>query len=591
MGGLGLTRWQAVGLLAVGTVVLGLHFVGLGAAPLLEPDEGRYLEIPREMVVSSDWVTPRLDGVLYFEKPPLYYWLNALAIELLGPTEVAARCWNACFGVAGVLLTLLLGVRLGGRGAGVIAAGVLGTSPYWVGLARLNSIDMTLTFFITATLVAFYLAQEAGPGWRARLLWWAASAAAALAVLAKGLVGLVIPAAVAGMFVVLTRRWDVLRRVPWVTGGALFLVIAVPWHLLAAGRNPDFAWFYFVHEHVLRYATASADRHEAWWLFLGVLALGLAPFSGLIGGGLTLLPWRQVWRRLPEHPGVVFLWCWAGFVVAFFSVSQSKLVPYVLPAMPALAVLLALAATVALEKGRDASVVSRGGAVAGALVAGLLGCAFLVAGLGRVARLGLGGQRWPVLLASGALVVGSAVVLALSAWLGRWRPALAAGGVAAALLTVTALGLEPRLGEERSSKALAAALKPLLNPGDLVFSYRDFHESLPVYLQQTVGVVGSRGELAFGISHLTPEERRRRFPTAEELRPTWDSPQRVWLACNADAPRRLAADGLGHFRVVWSSEGRALVVNAAGAGPDRPPAAGTPAPARGSSMPPLRRGL
>lgn len=555
------TRWQGLGVAALLLVILALHFVGLGVTPLLEPDEGRYLEIPREMLSSGDWVTPRLNGVLYFEKPPLYYWLNAGAVQLLGLTETAARVWNALFGVGGMVLVFVLGSSLGGRTTGLLAAAMCGTSPYWVGLARLNSIDMTLTFFVTASLVACWLAQASEASWRARLLWWGAFSAAALAVLAKGLVGLLIPAAVVGLWMVATRRWDVLRQVPWLTGGAVFLLIAAPWHILASARNPSFAWFYFVHEHVLRYATAVADRHEPWWFFAAVIGGGCAPWSGLFAGSLALLPWRGLWRRLPEQEGVVFLWCWAGFVMLFFSISQSKLIPYVLPAVPAFCVLGALAAANAVAQGREVPSPVRTGAVAGSLLAGLLGGALVWIGLGNLDKLDLGGRSWPGLLALGGLVVVAAAAVAVASWRSRWQAALAGSGALALLLTTAVLGLVPRVGHARGSKALATALEPLLRDGDLVLSYRDFHEGLPVYLQRLTGMVGNPGELSFGVSHLSGAERRQRFPTVEELREVWSSSQRIWLACNANGPGKLAADGLVPFHLVWSSGNRVLVTN------------------------------
>src|SRR6478672_827560 len=335
--------------LALGVLALLLFFGGLGSYPLLEPDEGRYAEIPREMLERGDFVTPRLDGVLYFEKPPLYYWLNAAATAALPSPEIASRLTGACFGLAGLVLAWLLGSAMGGRRTGLLAAIVLGTAPLYVALARAAIIDMVVTFFLSATLVCFWFAQEGDGERRSRLLWYGAFAAAALATLAKGLIGIVIPGAVVFLFLLFTRRWSVLRRVPWVGGPVLFLAIALPWHVLAARRNPDFLWFYFVHEHIERYATPEADRQAPFWFFAAILALGLLPWSGVLPAAARLFRLGsgrlrdRLSGRLADQPGLVFLACWAGFVFLFFSASQSKLVPYILPAIPPLAVLIALA--------------------------------------------------------------------------------------------------------------------------------------------------------------------------------------------------------------------------------------------------------
>jgi hypothetical protein len=191
----------------------------------------------------------------------------------------------------------------------------------------------------------------------------------------------------------------------------------------------------------------------------------------------------------------------------------------------------------------------------------MLGLLLVGAGSGHVAKLGLGGAVWPWLMAAGGVLTLAGVVTSCGAASARWQLALPAAGLAAVVLTATLVGLSPRLGEERASKSLAAALEPLLHDGDLVYSYRDFHEGLPVYLGRTIGVVDSRGELAFGISHLTETERAERFPTAAELRPTWTSGRRVFLACNGNGPGKLAAEGLVPFFVVWQGGNRALVSN------------------------------
>lgn len=352
-----------------------LFFGGLGSVPLLDPDEGRYAEIPREMLASRDFVTPHLDGVLYFEKPPLYYWLNAAATAALPSPEIASRLTGACFGLTGLGLVWLLGNAMGGRRTGLLAAIVLGTSPLYVALARAAIIDMVMTFFLSATLACFWFAQEQDEERRSRLLWYGAFLAAALATLAKGLIGIVIPGAVAFLFLLATRRWSVLRRVPWVGGPLLFLAIAAPWHVLAALRNPDFLWFYFVHEHVLRYATAEALRQQPFWFFGAILLVGLLPWSGLLPAVLALF--RRSPERLRDRPALVFLLLWAGFVVLFFSASRSKLVPYILPALPPLAVLGALAVGEATEREGGARRWLRIGAAAGALFLGALILPFL----------------------------------------------------------------------------------------------------------------------------------------------------------------------------------------------------------------------
>ena len=511
--------------LALAACALLLFFGGLGAFPLLEPDEGRYAEIPREMLARHDFVTPRLNGVLYLEKPPLYYWLNAAALSVLERPATACRLASACFGLAGVGLAWLLGLSIGGdRGGGWLccAALVLGSSPMWVALSRANIIDMTLTFFLCATLTCFWLAQERERGARGeRLLWHGMFLAAALATLSKGLIGFVIPGAVIFFFLLFARRWRLLLRVPWMTGTGLFLLVAVPWHVLAARRNPEFLWYYFVHEHWLRYTTPEANRQEPFWYFAAVLALGMLPWAGLLPAAGRLFRGAG---RLRERPGLIFLACWAGFILLFFSASQSKLAPYILSAFPPIAVLIALA----IEESRLRSW-ARAGGVAGALAVALLAAALLWASLGRIPRLSTGFA--PVLFAF-ALPALIAALLAVGWWwrhgAGRLRSVMALAA-ASALIVGCLWSAGPRVAANRSSARMARALAPRLAPGDEVYSYHCYPQTLPVYLRRPMGVVAFQGELEFGISRLAPEERARRFPTSEQFRPVWSSGRTVYL--------------------------------------------------------------
>ncbi len=543
--------------------MLLLFLWNLGGAPLLEPDEGRYTEIPREMLASGDLVTPHLDGVLYFEKPPLHYWLTAAAIKLFGLSGFSARLWSALFGLAGVALVYGLGAAIAGRRAGAVAAAALGTSPLWVGLARLATLDMTVTFFLTATLACFWLAHRPPDGAVGRRLWWYGMfIAAALSVLAKGLIGIVIPGAVVVFYLWATRQWRVLAAVPWLTGAPLFLSVAAPWHLLAAARSPDFAWFYFVHEHLMRFATGEAQRQEPFWFFLAIVGLGCVPWSGLFPASAFLLEWRRLRESLAERREAAFLLIWAAFVVAFFSISHSKLIPYVLPALPPLAVLVGLTVERARGGGRGASRAERWGLAVGGALTAVWGVALMWAGLGKVDRLGLGGVVSPGLLAPGVVVVAAAALVAVSGFGRNWERRLLALFAAGACLCAAIQGVVPLVGRERSSAALAARLRPELRPGDLVFSYGCFPESLPVYLERTVGVAAFEGELAFGISHLTPDDRRRRFPTAAEFRGVWDSGRRVFAVVERRSwTREFARAGITHARLLWQGEALALVSN------------------------------
>ncbi|MFL6236814.1 MAG: phospholipid carrier-dependent glycosyltransferase [Thermoanaerobaculia bacterium] len=542
--------------LALGVLALLLFFGGLGSYPLLEPDEGRYAEIPREMLARGDFVTPRLNGVLYFEKPPLYYWLNAAALSLPGRPEVLCRLFSALFGLGGVGLAWLLGRSIGGPRVALTAAIVLGSSPLWAALARANIIDMAMAFFLSAALTCFWLAQERERGERGeRLLWYGMFAAAALATLSKGLIGFLIPGAVIFFYLLFARRWRLLPRVPWIGGVALFLALAAPWHVLAARRNPDFAWFYFVHEHWLRYTTSEAKRQAPAWYFFAILAAGLIPWSGVLPAAARLYR-RGQGRLRDERPGLIFLACWAVFLLLFFTASQSKLVPYILPDIPPLAVLVALALQQAETDPRTRSWIRVGGAL-GALLLSVLAAALLLVALGRIDT---GVRPLPNVLIFAMPTLAAAL---LSVWLwgsGRLR-SLAALAVAPALLVLGLVSVAPRASLLLSTGPIAHFLGPRLAPEDEVYTYRCYPQTLPAYLRRLVGVVEYQGELEFGIRHLTPEERARRYPTAAEFRPVWSSGKTVYLVLEAEKLPRMRLDGLAPGPVLMRQDKYLLMTN------------------------------
>ncbi len=339
-------------LLLVLTLLFGF---ALGKRALWEPDEGRYAEIPREMVVTGDYVTPRLNGVKYFEKPPLFYWLQAGTIEAFGVSEWSLRLWPALFAVLGCLAVYLAGRRLYDRRTGLLAAAVLATNPLYYELGRAVTLDMAVSVMITVALLAFLLGVEQPPGHSRRSYMWTCYASAAFATLTKGLIGFVLPGLVIGTWIAVMGEWRQLKKMYLLSGAALFLVIAAPWHLVVAWVNPEFSYFYFVHEHFLRYLTRVHHRYEPVWFFVPVVLLGFYPWTiFLVQSVKANLP--VSWARRHQRSRELFLLLWAVLVLAFFSLSSSKLIPYILPLLPPLALLIARYLAYMWDQAEDVSV-------------------------------------------------------------------------------------------------------------------------------------------------------------------------------------------------------------------------------------------
>ena len=322
------------------TLFFALFFgLFLGSRPLSVPDEGRYTEIPREMVVSGDYLTPRLNAVKYFEKPPLMYWLTSIAIKGFGINEWALRFWPAFFALLGVLTTYVFGRRFYGRETGLASAVVLGTTILYYAHSRILILDMGFSVFMTMTLMAFMGALKARTQKIRTLLLAVFFSSTAGAVMTKGLLGLLLPGLVILAWICLYKEWKgfKLAFTPW--GIALFLLLAMPWHVLVSLKNPEFFNFYIIHEQFLRFFTTIHKRVQPPWFFIPILLIGLFPWVVFLGSGVkkAILALKH---KIAEGSLDGFLMLWAIYMFAFFSFSHSKLIPYIVPVLPPLSLLI-----------------------------------------------------------------------------------------------------------------------------------------------------------------------------------------------------------------------------------------------------------
>ena len=470
-----------------------LWFPPLGSYRLFNPDEGRYAEIPREMVASGDWVTPRLNALRYFEKPPLQYWATAVAYEIFGEHEWTARLWVALTGFLGLALTAWIGTRLYGALTGALAALVQGGALLYLGMARISTLDMGLTVTLELALTGLLLLVQRGrtdAGARRGALLLAAGVA--LAFLSKGLVGILIPGTVAVCYLLLRRDWNLIWRArPGWTLLALAL-LAAPWIILVEQRNPGFAQFFFVHEQFARFLTRVHQRYEPDWFFVPVLLLGYMPWTPL----LPLIA-RRSWIDSRAGDGACLLLAiWVVFCFVFFSLSQSKLIPYILPLFPALSLLA----------GRSLAVVEPRQLRRALLIASALWAALSLTALwvwhtpAMAARLDLpAGPLVPAIAASfllaALLTVGASALAARRGAL----PATIIATLGSLLLVSTLLTTADQLPGQRANQGLVAAASGRLGEGTAFYCVDAYEQSIPFYLRHTCTLVGYRGELDFGL--------------------------------------------------------------------------------------------
>jgi 4-amino-4-deoxy-L-arabinose transferase-like glycosyltransferase len=531
--------WAALAAIAVSWIVLG------GFRGLYNPDEGRYAEIPREMLATGDWVIPHLNGLVYIEKPPLQYWATAVAYQLFGQSDWSARLYAALAGLATVLVTAWLARRLFGSAAAWRSGIVLGSSLLMLLMSHQLTLDMGLTLFMTLTLAAFCVAQLESTSPRARRGWMLAVwASAACAFLTKGLVAGALPVLTLIGYSALHRDLGPWRRLHPVSGIALFLAIVLPWLVLIQHRLPSFFDFFFVREHFERYLTLVERRYQPWWFFGEVLAAGSLPWIVPVVRAIV-----TGWRG-SEPPGRFdarrLLWAWSVVVLVFFSASDSKLIPYILPMFPALAVLVGTSEERRLAA--DLRITAAGLIVLGAAVA--IGAAVLPQLLHDPAKAPYFVRiRGPLALIAFAAVAGGAAVL----WLGRpvrgrdasagvserAMPLVAALGAAGYVTFVGVLWAASALAPLYSGESLVRQLSPALRDTPVVYGVRLYDQSLPFYLRRTMTLVDYRGELDFGLT-LDPHKG---IDTLAAFEPRWRGGGQALAVMSPDTYRVLAADG------------------------------------------------
>ena len=532
-----------------------LYLPGLGRPALWEPDEGRYAEIAREMVASSDYVTPRDDFELYFEKPPLVYWAEAAAIHVFGVNEFAVRLPAALFSVGQVVVTAALAEAILGAMPGFLAALVLALMPLFYGFAKFATLDPALAFFLTAALAAFYMAARDGPFSRSSSRNWMLLSAAMLAfgTLTKGPVALILGGAIPFVWLAIEGRLREIAQMPLASCFVLYAAIVLPWFVLMESRNPGFLSFFFIHEHLERYVS-STEHGWGPWFFIPIVIGGAWPWIFFVPLGWSAMHSDDgtlgARDSRDSHSFARFLAIWFLVVFVFFSIPRSKLGSYILPALPPLAI--------------------------------FAGC-----GLMRLSALEAAPRRW-LLAAIGiaSFVLAEVPILLFEGQLASISPALGFDGVLTATVIVSGataayllartdsrvsyaipalviamfatVPLAARVREDASSistyRNLANVTRPYLTDDCALASYRHYIQSVPFYTNHRETRVEYWGELSEVPS---PAGNKSPYLISSEarLRDAWASDKCMVLIANARDLQSLQ-DSLKPAPVVIGCEGK-----------------------------------
>jgi 4-amino-4-deoxy-L-arabinose transferase-like glycosyltransferase len=502
------------GLLAVLAVVALVVGIDNMERPLANPDEGRYSEISREMAATGDWVTPRLNGLKYFEKPPLQYWASALSFRLFGENEYSARLYVVLAGFSTIALVGFLGKRLWGWDMAIASMMAIACSPYFMALGGIVTLDMGLTLWTTATLFAFIGAEGARDRPATQLRWMlCAWAGMALAMLSKGLVGIIFAGAAVFIVMVLRRDIKVLDRLHLIPGMAIFFAVAAPWFIAVSMANDEFAQFFFIHEHFARFLTRAHRRVEPWWYFLPIVAAGFLPWMFAMPAAIAGA-WREEEGRDFQPLRISILW--AAFVVAFFSASGSKLPTYVLPAFAPLALVLGRYLQLAPER---RLALWSGLAIPVALV--LVVVAYRVPETAKDAwtrAMYEGAMPWAV--AAALILLAGAIVTTLLMLRGKRWPALAVAAFAAILLIDCGEEAYEEITPRQSGVGVAEIMKAQMKPDSRLYSVGHYEQTVPFYIQRTLQLFDYEDEFEVG------QKAEAKFAKRElhEFPPEWERP-------------------------------------------------------------------
>ena len=319
-------------ILALAGMCYVLFFHALGGIGFLGPDEPRYAAIAREMLMTGDYITPRLHGDPWFEKPPLLYWLAALGYAIFGINETGARFPSALSATICIFLIYWCGRKFWDRSTGFLAAAMLASSIGFFAFARAASMDMLLTMCLTAALVFFLFAFN-GQSPRRRYWFYAFYAALGFGVLAKGPVAVLLPVLSLAVFLLLRGRWGWDEWRTWQPGGLwITAAIAAPWFLVCTIVNGwEFIQVFFINHHFQRFTSNIHGHERPIYFYFPVLLLMTFPW--------TFLSIPRLKRRFGKNDHILLWWAIIPFV--FFSLSGSKLPGYILPLAPPIALLLA----------------------------------------------------------------------------------------------------------------------------------------------------------------------------------------------------------------------------------------------------------
>jgi 4-amino-4-deoxy-L-arabinose transferase-like glycosyltransferase len=492
-----------------------VYVVPLPFAPLMEPDEARYGAIPSAMNATGDYVTPRLKGVVYFEKPPLSYWATAFFYRVFGENEFSSRLFSALCAWGCILLVYRMGLFFHDTKTGLYGAAALSTFLYHMAIGRINILDMPLAFFVSSAIWFGFLYFSSAE--KRKYFLYILYLLSALAFLVKGLIGIVFPFGVLAIWLAISGRMREIPRMISPAGLAIFSAVSLPWVILIQRENPDFFRFFFIQEHFLRYATRIHHHFEPFYYYLPIVLLGTLPWCAFLPEAFRVI--RKVKNGLFGGEEKRFLLTWLGLILLFFSLSSSKLASYITPLFPPIALFFGHLFRRYEEETEGFGYEKADSPLYGmaVMLPALLWTALLLAPLFPHKYAVTWNDWWP-------WIAFPLLVILLTLFLpdlvrkrtGQAR-LLTFYFLFAFFLASVALPTAKYMAPYKSALPLSLAIQDHVPKGETLYQYGISLYGIDFYTGMRTPIVDDIGELRYGAERLLPEERARYFLTSDSF--------------------------------------------------------------------------
>ncbi len=541
------------------TIVMAIGLCLYGMPVLFTPDEGRYAEIAREMLVTHQYIVPHLDGIIYFEKPPMIYWLTALSLKLFGLNDWAARLPNPVLSLIGIWMSYVVcRIVFQKRSLALWGAIISGTSLLYLGGARYLNLDAGVAFFLNATMLSFWASmQYSKKSFQGNLWLLVAFIFSGLAVMTKGLIGIVFPMMIIGLWSIFLSRWDVLRDIRLYLGLIVVAIISVPWVIMVNNIHHEFFHYYVIVQQILRYATDEQGRQMSKFVYFGIFIIGFFPWFGFLPQVFNKL--ISTWRVRRHHSDEWLLFIWGMAILLFFAFSKSILIGYLIPIVIPFSILIAMRIEFSLSQKKDARS-TNASFIAALILFALMGIAFIV--LPFIPNFSMffneiAAYFWPAAVVCFIVSIFGFRLLRKKAY-----KAMMLSFVVTMMIILNLGWSGAQYFAQKSVKPLIPVVKPMLKayPNAIVANYGGYFYDAQFYLDRLTWIVANAGELE-NTANMPNSGAEKTLRTAEQFWPIWKSDQRVFMFTDKNNYERYFVSGKEHGILLAHTPKRYLLTN------------------------------